>query len=182
MAYDPVAGRYAEALFAASQQEKSSGQMLEQLTFVGGLLRQHPDLRQFMLNPDVDPDKKVDLLDRVLKSTWSPTLKAFFHMVVSAGRAEFLPDVVDAFRDLLDKAEGRLRVLVRSAHPLSEQVLKRIKTTLERREGKHVELSTEIAPWLLGGVQVHLDHRVIDGSVQRQLAELREQLTSVRVF
>jgi F0F1-type ATP synthase delta subunit len=34
----------------------------------------------------------------------------------------------------------------------------------------------------LGGVQVHLDHRVIDGSVQRQLAELREQLTSVRVF
>ena len=36
-------------------------------------------------------------------------------------------------------------------------------------------------PELLGGLQVRLDHRVIDGSVRRQLIELRERLTTARV-
>ena len=181
MVHDPIATRYAQALFESAQAEGHSDETLKELQLLGGLLRDHAELRQLLWNPDVDPDDKVGVLDRVLQGTWSQAGRAFFRMVVSMGRAEHLPQIVEAFQAAMDAAQGRLRVTVRSARPLSEAVLKRLKTRLEHRERKHVEIDTELAPSLLGGVQILLDHRVIDGSVQRQLSELRERLCAVRV-
>ena len=181
MAQDPVAGRYAQALFESAKTPEQRREAMEQLATIGGLLKQLPTLQEFMWNPDVEPTEKVDLLDRSLKGGWSSLVKSFVHMVVSMGRSESLPAIVDAFQAAVDAAEGRLRILVRSARQLSEASLKRLRTDLERREGKTIEVRTEIAPELLGGVVIHVDHRVIDGSVRRQIAELRERLTSVKV-
>ena len=181
MAHDPIATRYAQALFETAKAEGKTPAVLEQLTLIGGLLHGHPDLRQLMWNPGVDPDDKVGVIDRVLRGSWSEIVRAFVRMVVSMGRAEVLPDIVEAFQAAVDADEGRLRVVVRSAHPLPEPILKRLRTRLESREHKRIELRAEVAPELLGGLQIRLDHRVIDGSIQRQLAELREQLMAVRV-
>ena len=73
------------------------------------------------------------------------------------------------------------RQVVRSARTLPEETLKRLRGSLERREGKTIHLETEVDPRLLGGLQVQLYHRLIDGSVRRALDELRERLMSVRV-
>ena len=181
MAYDSIATRYAQALFDTVQAEDRSSDTLEALQSLGELLHAHADLRQLLGNPDVEVEDKVGVLDRVLHHAWSDTVRAFFRMVVSMGRAESLPQIIEAFQAAVDEAEGRLRVTVRTARPLPEAALKRLKTTLEHRERKHVEIHTEVAPSLLGGVQVFLGHRVIDGSVQRQLLELRERLSTVRV-
>ena len=182
MAHDPVAARYARALFETAKADGTVDQALEQLLLIKQLLHNHPDLRQLMWNPDVDPDDKVGVYERVLKGSWSPLVRSFVHMVVSAGRAEFLAEIADALQAEVDKDEGRLHVVVRSTHPLSEPVLKRLRTKLERRERKQIDLHAEIAPELLGGLQIRLDHRVIDGSIQRQLADLRQQLKTVRVY
>lgn len=181
MAQDPVSSRYAHALFEAAKTSEQRHEAMEQLAMIGALLTQHPTLREFMWNPDVDPEDKVGLLDRSLTGAWPALVKSFIHMVVSMGRSESLPQIVEAFQALVDSAEKRLRILVRSARPVSEAAMTRLRTQLERREGKTIEVRTEIAPELLGGVEIHLDHRVIDGSVRRQINELRERLSSVRV-
>ena len=182
MAGDPIATRYAQALFEAAKGEDHVDRALQELMLVGRLLRDEPDLRQFLLNPDVDPPDKVGLLDRVLHGSWSDLVRAFVLMVVSLGRAESLAEMVVAFQEQVDADEGRVRVLVRSAHPLSETVLSRLRTRLEHRERKHIELTHEVAPELLGGLQLFLGHQVIDGSVQRQVLDLRERLTAVKVY
>jgi len=181
MSADPIASRYAQALFESAKAEGTSAQTLEQMMLLRQLLHDHADLRQFLGNPDVEPDEKVELLGRVLKSAWSGLLQAFVRMAVAFGRAERLPEMADAFEAAVDEDEGRMRVVIRSAHPLAEPVLKRITTHLERREGKMIDARTEVDPALLGGLQVVLGYRVIDGSVRRQLTELREQLAAVRV-
>ncbi len=181
MTDDPVASRYAQALFEAATAEGQVDETMESLALIGQLLHEHPDLRQLMLNPDVDPEEKVGLLERVLKNSWSALVRAFLQVVVSFGRTESLASTIEAFRAQVDVVQGRLRVIVRSAHPLPEAVLHRLRATLEQRERKHVELFPEVVPQLLGGMQLLLDHRVIDGSVARQLHDLREQLATVRV-
>lgn len=181
MAVDPVASRYAEAVFATAKESGQVEEALTQLRLIGTLIRQHPELGQLMRNPDVDPPDKVQVLERILQHSWSELVRAFVHLVVSMGRSEFLPDIADALQMLVDEEQGRLRVLVRSAHPLSEAVLQRLRTRLEHREQKHVELAAEVAPELLGGLQVFIGHRVVDGSLQRQLRELRERFMSLRV-
>ena len=181
MATEVIATRYAKTLFDAAKTEGQIDETLEHVTRIGRLIREEPALRALLWNPDVDPPDKVGVLDRVLQGSWSTLVRAFVEMVASLGRAELLPDIVDAFAMRVDEAQGRMRVLVRSAHPLPEGVLERLRTRLERQEHKTIELRTELAPELLGGLQVHLDHRVIDGSVRRQLVDLRERLASVRV-
>ncbi len=181
MAQDPIASRYAQALFEAAKTERAVDGTLEQMSLVGRLFLDHPDLRQFLRNPDVEPGDKVGVLDRALKGSWSALVQAFFRMLLAMGRAEYLPQVVDAFQALVDADQGRLRAVVRSARPLPAPLLKRLRSTLERREGLTLELAAEVDPELLGGLQVRLDHRVIDGSVRRQLVDLRERLSAVRV-
>lgn len=181
MAHDPIASRYAEALFEAAQADRLVEETLSQLSLIGRLFGEHAALCELLLNPGVEPDQKVGVLDVALSRAWPPLLRAFVAMVVSMGRAECLPQIVEAYQALVDRAQGRLRVTVRSAHPLSDAALQRLSRRLAQREGKQIELAAAVAPELLGGVEIHLDHRVIDGSVRRQLDELRERLTSVRV-
>ena len=181
MADDPIAARYAQALFETAQSADQLDRTLEELRLIGRLLREHPELRQLLFNPDVDPQDKVGIVDRLVHGAWSELVRAFIHMVVSMGRSEVLPDIVESFAGLVDIARNRLRVIVRSAHHVPEPVLVRLRTRLERQERKSIELRAEVEPELIGGLQVVLGHRVIDGSVQRQLSDLRERLSAVRV-
>ena len=182
MIADPIATRYAQALFGTVKPEGQVAETADQLTFLGRLLNAHLALRQLFLNPHVDPDDKIGVLQRALQGTWSPTVQAFVRMVVSLGRPEHLPAIAEAFQGMVDDDQQRVRVIVRSAHPLSEAHLSRVRTYLERRERKQVEVATELATDLVGGLQIRLDHRVIDGSIQRYLDDLRERLTTVRVY
>jgi F-type H+-transporting ATPase subunit delta len=181
MAVDPIAARYAQAFFEAAKAENRLAEAAEQLQRIGGMMRDYPELSKLLISPDVEPEKKVDVVAKALHGEWSDLLKAFVHMVVAMGRAAELPGIVDAFQAAVDAYAGRMRVLVRSARPLPEAVLKRLRARLEKTERKQIELSTEVDPALLGGLEIRLDHRIIDGSVRRQLNELRQRLTTVRV-
>ena len=181
MAVDPIASRYADALFESAKASKELEAVLEQLLFVGQLISRHPELRQLMNNPDVDPDDKVGVVERLLGKSWSPLTREFVAMVVARGRPEYLPDMAEAFQGLVDAERGRVRVQVRSAHPIAPEALARIRSLVEQRESRQATVETELDPQLIGGVQVVLGNRVIDGSVRRQLKDLRERLTAIRV-
>ena len=182
MVSDPIATRYAQAIFETAKADGQIEETLEQLSVIGRLLHDHPDLRQLMGNPDLDPKDKVGVLERSLKGSWSPLVRAAVQMVVSMGRAELIREIVEALQAMVDADQGRLRAVVRSVHPLPEAILERLRAKLEAREHQHVELHAETAPELLGGLQVILGHRIVDGSIQRQLTDLRERLTTVKVY
>ena len=182
MAYDPIASRYAHAAFESAKTTRQVDELLEQLTHIAGLCREHENLRRLLYNPDVDPPEKVAILQRLMKGSWSDLLRAFLLMVVEAGRAEFLPQIAEAFLAEVDADRGRLRVVVRSARPLPEETMARLRALLEHRERKQILVETQTAPELIAGVQLMMGHRVVDGSVRRQLVNLRERLSTVRVY
>ena len=181
MAVDPVASRYAQAFFEAAQAEHGVDKTLEQLVQLGELIQGQADLRRLLLNPGIESDEKVGILERLAGGSWSELVRACVRLVVHAGRSPEFPAIVEAFRALADSAGGRVRVVVRSARAVSEPVLTRLSRWLEARERRTVIVETDIRPELLGGLQVQVGHRVIDGSVRRQLVDLRERLHAVRV-
>lgn len=181
MVLDAVTARYAEALFGAAKATQALDETLEQLNLLRELLDSHPDLLEFLYNPGVEPQAKLSVLAKARADGWSDLVRAFLQMVLAMGRAESLPGIAEAFRDAVDHDQGRVRVVVRSAHPLDDELLARLRRRLETGEGKVVQLDLEVDPELVGGLQVQVDHRLIDGSVRRSLEELRERLTHVRV-
>ena len=181
MAADPIASRYAKALFDTAKAEGKIDETLEQLCLIGRLLDEHSDLETLFLDMDVKPEDKVEVLDRALRGEWSSLVRGAIYVVMSMGRAESLRAIIKAYEEIVDVDQGRLRVVVRAAYPIPDATLKSLCVRLERREGKKVMLSVQIAPELLGGLQLVMGNRLIDGSIRRQLTDLRQQLQSVRI-
>lgn len=176
-----VATRYAAAIFETARAEGQLQETLEQLALLGQMARQNEIFQRFLGHPDIEPGEKVSVCEQTLKGTASPLVRSVLHMITTMGRSEQLPQIADSVQALADEAQNRLKAMVRSAHPLPEANLKQLRTILERREGKSVELTSEVDPALLGGLQVRLGNRVIDASIRRQLINLRERLEAVRV-
>ncbi len=178
---DPVADRYASAFFELVRDEGHLERASRELEELANLIQNHKDLRQFLENPDVEATEKLTVLDHIRREPWSSEVRAFVQMVVSMGRTEYLGEIIDAFRALVDEANRLLRVTVRTAHPLSDPLKARLKQRLEQRENRHVELTEEADPALIGGIQVLLGHRMLDGSLKTTLAQLQQRLKAVRV-
>lgn len=201
MPTDSVARRYAESVFEPAVADGRLDELAQGLAAVEQLIAAHEELREFLINPDVEVIDKLQVLQRVLGAVWSADtpsvvgtssperilparsshLEAFLRMVLSMGRAAHLADIAQAFAELADEARGIVRARVCSARPLGAPLKLRLKQILEHREHKQVELIEETVPELLGGLQVVLGSRMLDGSLRTQLGRLRQRLKTVRV-
>ena len=181
MSSDPVADRYAGAVFAVCERQGQVDDAARQLDELAQLLREQADLRQFLLNPDVEAADKLAVLERICGQAWLPPLRALMGLVLSWGRAESLTEIAETFRALVDADQQLARVTVRAAHPLTEAQRASLTRALERRERRRIELTEEAAPDLIGGLQIILDHRILDGSISTQLNRLKQRLKTARV-
>ena len=93
-------------------------------------------------------------------------------------RLDLLAAIVAAYRDLLDKRAGRIRVMVRTAVPLSEAQKNELRQTLAASLHKEPILILRTDPDLLGGMVVQVGDKVYDTSVRARLESLRTQLTA----
>ena len=59
---------------------------------------------------------------------------------------------------------------------LTESEAARLTQALKKRSGKEVVLTQSVDPSLLGGLVVQMGDTLLDGSVKRQLAELKDAL------
>ncbi|MBI4343345.1 MAG: ATP synthase F1 subunit delta [Candidatus Omnitrophica bacterium] len=181
MSSESAAGRYAQALFESITEPRELATARQQLEPLGALLRQARELDLILGHPGISAEEKLGVLARISGKPWSALVRAFLQVVVEFGRGGDLDDILDEFEARVAHHEGRMEATVRSAHPLPQALLERLRQRLERREAKTITLTAELAPELLGGVQVLLGNRVIDASVRRRLSDLRQQLASVRV-
>lgn len=176
----PVASRYAEAFFEFAKSQGRLEEASKILRQLAELLKQHELLQALLMNPAIETDDKLAVLDRVL-GDWPEEVRACIRMVLAKDRAETLEEIVEAFGALVDDARGIARVRVRTARPLVDDLKSKLIERLERLGHRHVEMTEETDPSLLGGIQVFIGHRVFDGSLRTQLAQLRQRLKTVRV-
>ncbi|MCL2671599.1 MAG: F0F1 ATP synthase subunit delta [Clostridiales bacterium] len=63
-----------------------------------------------------------------------------------------------------------------SAAELSDAQLSALTALLSQKLHNEVVLSVSIDPSLIGGLYIHVDGRVIDRSVKRQIADMKDSL------
>jgi F-type H+-transporting ATPase subunit delta len=80
----------------------------------------------------------------------------------------------------VEEAEGGVRARVQSARPLEPEETGRLAAALGRRLQRDVEIAAEVRRDLIGGARVLVGDRVLDGSLEGQLAALRRRLVSAR--
>ena len=177
MSSTKIARRYARALAETCDDSANHAVIQKQLADFASLWDASAELRSLIKNPVIEVEKKREVLEAVnTKSMVAPTTRRFLGVLLERGRLDSIADISEAFTVLMDEQDKRLRAEVRSAVPLEAADLTRIQASLERITGKTVSLDTQVAPELLGGVQVQIGNQVLDASIRSQLDSIKDRL------
>jgi F-type H+-transporting ATPase subunit delta len=175
-----VAKSYAKALFELAKERGQTEPVGESLAALARVTAEAPALAEFLSRPWVAAAAKrtaaVEVADR---AGATPLVRDFLALVVAHGRADHLGAIGTAYRDMVDADAGRVRARVRTSVALGDEEEKALAGRLgQALGGQQVVLEETVDPTLLGGFVAEVGSLVLDGSLDGQLARLRQRLAS----
>lgn len=173
-----TARRYAEAAFEIAQRDKNTETWLAQLDRLAASLNDEEVVRR-LEDPETPVDKRQHVFQALFKDgQMLPQVNNLIGLLLRRRRLEKISGVAREFRRLYNRREGIYEATATSAAKLDDQEVDALRARLEQMTGGKVELTFNVDPQLLGGVQVRLGDLLIDGSVRGRLERLRTKLES----
>ena len=173
-----AARSYAKALYELARERSQAERIGAELAEVVQLVREDPALAHFFARPGVSAAAKRGAADDIAQRLGLGKLvRDFVGLVAAHGRGDVLPEIGDAYRALVDADLNRARARVRTSVPLTEAE----KASLAERlgaalGGKRVTVDEVVDQNLLGGFVAEIGSLIVDGSLDGQLARLKERL------
>ncbi len=172
-----LARRYAKALFAVGKENDAYEAYNDTLQGIAGLYTTTPEVADALTNPLYPVDVRMKVMAGLIDSIKvDKVLANFLNLLVEKKRAEFLPEIAEEFKIMVDDAKNISHGTVISAVELSSDMQAKVQATLEKLTGKKVELSTSVDPSLIGGIVAKVGDLVLDGSIRTQLAGLKDSI------
>lgn len=182
MSYEAIGRRYAQALFEIAKEDGTLTATARELGDFAATYRESADLREALDNPLVPEDTRQAILVDVAKRTGaSDGVVRALRVIWKARRLRAVPEIAARLARLVDDDQRILRATVRSAKPLSEGYLSRLRTQLEQATGSKVVLEASVDPTLLAGVVTQIGDRVVDGSLKSRLEGFARAAQSDRI-
>jgi F-type H+-transporting ATPase subunit delta len=173
---DAIEGAGDDALFAAAERGRSLDRVEDELFRFERILDTEGELAGTLDEFAVDPQRRIALLDSLVKDKVSPiTLELLRHAVASQRKRS----ITLAIDDLLEKAAARqARSVARviSAVPLTDAQQQRLTAALSEMYGRAISVRTALDPEVRGGLVVRVGDEVIDGSIATRFAAARAAL------
>ena len=140
------------------------------------LLEREPALRAALTDPGLPDDRKSSLVTDLLGGKAKPATVRLVEIAVTRSRGRSLEAALEDLVELAAARRSRYVAQVRVARPLEAAQETRLQTTLTRIYGREVSLQIDVDPAVLGGLEVRVGDEVIDGTVQRNLSNVRRSL------
>jgi F-type H+-transporting ATPase subunit delta len=171
-----IGRNYAEALLTLARkngEQEEWGALIDAIS-VG--MREDHTLRTFLESPKLSAARKIQILDKALGRRVPKLFMRFVEAVIMKRRQMLIPEIASEYRSLIDESEGRVHVNVTVAREPAEPEKDALAKQLSRLFGKRVVPHISLNPAILGGVIVKVGDTVMDGSVRRRLASLRQRM------
>jgi F-type H+-transporting ATPase subunit delta len=172
-----TAGRYAKALFSMTTEAgtaEAAGRELEQFA---AALHASPELTAVLQRPWIKPGDRQAVATEVAKRAGcGAAVQKAVGLLAARGRMDHMPEVVAAYRAMVDVALGRVRAEVRTSVAFTDDERRQLATRLGQALGKQVLVEQTVDSSLLGGFVAQVGSLILDGSLDGQLARMRERL------
>lgn len=175
MTISPRVEGYAQALFSVAKAEGDLDRVTDELHAVRQAVEASDELRSTLTDAAIPAERRVGVVERLVGDRATPATTSLVGMVVSAGRAGDIPEIVARVTELAAEARDAVVAEVRSAQPLTDDQRSRLAAALSNRTGKKVDVRVAVDESLLGGIVTQIGDTVIDGSVRTRLARLRDR-------
>lgn len=163
---------YATALFSLATEQGTDWS--DDLNAVAALFRENPAYTATLASPAIPLSERIAAVGTALGDSVSKEVSAFVRLLCERGHIRYLEDAVRAYVELEQDRHRCAVAEVVSAAPLTEDERARLLAKLERVSGRTVTLTCSVDPALLGGAVVHIDGKVLDGTLARRLRDMKE--------
>jgi len=174
---DPIAHKYAQALFDVAKKHDSVDEITSDLDVFTGILQETPEVNQFLRSFRVKTSEKVEVFRKAFAEQMSQYLLNTISILLEHRRTELFFDLQDAFQELVRIDRDIVTVHTTTATPMDEDLRALVRKALEQKMDKTVEVAASQDESILGGLKLRIDNMVYDGSLARQLQKLKQQLT-----
>jgi len=168
---------YARALYQAAAGAGRLPAVREELADFAQSVRDVPELRSLLRNPQLDPRVKARALEDLLGGS-DDTLRNFLLLLAQKGRIAQLEEIAREFERLAAAEEGQLEVELTTAYELSEEEAGEILGRIEQASGRRIEATRRVDRSLIGGMVLQAGSLRLDASVRGRLNRLRRALVT----
>ncbi|HKY69656.1 MAG TPA: F0F1 ATP synthase subunit delta [Gammaproteobacteria bacterium] len=172
-----IARPYAKAIFAVAKEENQIAKWTEMLAFAA-FIAEDLNIKAAIQHPNMTNPEIVRVFCDVGKDVFTPKAKAVLELLGEGKRFSFLPEIFRFFEVLRKADEKLIEAKVVSAIPLEEEDKNKLKTALEKRFMKKINLTCITDPLQIGGVLVRVGDFVLDGTLKGRLAKLTQAIVS----
>ncbi len=172
-----LARRYAKALLSIGKEDGRYKEYGEELSAFAYLLEREQELKNAIINPIYPGDSRQAVLREILaKLNFSPITNNFLNLLFDKQRLDGVLQISEVYQQLVDQLEKVSRAQVKTAAPLDEDMVNKVRQALEKITGTSVVVDVAQDPDIIGGIVAKVGDLVLDGSVRTQLQSLRESL------
>ncbi len=177
VAGEQIGSVYAEAFYGAAEKAGAADAVLSEFeSLIVDVLDREPRFETLLGSALISHEEKIGILDRTLGPVASKLMLDFLKVVSRHGRLDCLRAIHRQFHAVYDKARGRVPVELITAAPVSDAEAAAIAKTLEAVISGEPVLRRRTDPALIGGAVVRVGDTVYDGSIARQLENVRQKM------
>jgi F-type H+-transporting ATPase subunit delta len=173
-----VLGRYARAYAdVAVKQKLNPEKTVAEFQQIADVVNSSRELRNVLQNPAVSREQKLKLLDSIIHHIGATKmLRNFLAVLIDNRRIGNISDLLEQFKQELDRRMGIAHAKVTSVRELSSAEKKSLEKELAEITGKTVRATYSEDASLLGGVMVRVGSTIYDGSVLGRLQRMRAEI------
>lgn len=176
-----VSKTYGKAFFELALESNNLDTYAEEAKLVISALNSDETFKQVLNHPEISEVKKFTMLKNIFEQKVSEPFLGLFNLVVTKRREIYLSDILEDFLERVLEHKGILIAEVVSAVKLSEDQLLRIENKLAKNLNKQIILEVSVDPSLIAGLKITVDGHVIDGSVKKQMADIKNTLYNIKM-
>lgn len=165
---------YALALFSIASEANLADKIFEELKEITDALSKNPEYVEFLHSPAISKETKLNSLNQIIPSYFTSELKSFLAVMCKKGDLREIFTCFDEFSEIYKEASKISVANITSAIELTEKELEGLKKSLENKTGKKLTLNIRVDKTILGGIIAEVDGKVYDGSLKRQLDEIKK--------
>jgi F-type H+-transporting ATPase subunit delta len=168
---------YARALHDAAREQGIVEETQQELADFVAAVRDVPELRAVLRNPQIDPRAKAAALEAITGGAHD-VVRNFLRLLAEKNRIAEVEEIQRELDRLIAREQGQITVELTTAHELSDEEARGIVDQIAKASGRKVEATRKVDPGLIGGVVLQAGSFRIDASVRGRLERLRQELAS----